>query len=117
MKRIYYYALAVTTFIATSGCHKNPDAPQPTGDKKIEIKTSIINENAIAGNTKAPSLNGDGREISPMEIYLPCMFCPNRVSLPLSSLVSASPIYTGEISTSIQRIIRFTFRHAIPNRS
>ncbi len=60
MKRIYYYALAVTTLIAMSSCHKNPDAPQPTSDKKIEIKTSIINENAIAGNTKAPSLNGDG---------------------------------------------------------
>ncbi len=53
MKRIYYYALAAATLIATSGCHKNPDTPQPTGDKKIDIKTSIINENTIAGNTKA----------------------------------------------------------------
>lgn len=60
MKRIYYYALAAATLIATSGCQKNSEDTLPTEDKKIEIKTSIVNEDAISGNTKAPSLNGDG---------------------------------------------------------
>lgn len=60
MKSIYYYAAVIATVIATNGCHKNSDDTLPAGDKKIEFKTTIVKEDAISGNTKAPILNTDG---------------------------------------------------------
>lgn len=117
MKSICYYVAAVAILFATSGCQKDSEDTLSVGDKKIEFKTSIVNENPISGNIKKPVMNDDGSGIFLMEMSLLCMFCLNRVSLQTSNTASESPICIGKILISIQRIIKSTFQHVILNRS
>lgn len=60
MKSICYYVAAVAILFATSGCQKDSEDTLSVGDKKIEFKTSIVNENPISGNIKKPVMNDDG---------------------------------------------------------